>query len=105
MRRGERRPKSLQPGRFTHGPYASVPITKLTEAFWSHDFDDWDNLAAYKRSLLAQARRAVKALVARGLMEADGWEESQTGEATLSPRATIGPRAIPASLRDWAYRS
>ena len=62
-----------------HGPYASVPITKLTEAFWNHDFDGWENLAAYKRSLLAHARRAVKALVARGLMEADGWAESHTG--------------------------
>ena len=58
-----------------------APITKLSEVFFDYDRDDF-YLSSVKRSQHFQTRRAIQALIRRGLMEEAGTAISQTGGDT-----------------------
>jgi hypothetical protein len=62
----------------------AVPITALTEAFFDLPVDDWGSgfhiPGEERRAALFRTRRAVKALIARGLMEEAGTAVSVTGD-------------------------
>jgi hypothetical protein len=57
-----------------------VSIADLAGVFMDWDGERENNGAATRKSELFQARRAVKALVARGLMEPAGTVESRSGD-------------------------
>jgi hypothetical protein len=62
---------------------ARVPITFLTEAFFHLFVDDWGSGFRTRgeegRAALFRTRRAIKALIARGLMEEAGTTKNVTG--------------------------